>query len=315
MTSRRTLIKTILAAPLIGLNHSLLGAASKTSLTSETTTALPQILKSIPKTREKIASIGMGSSRTFDIDSNSPTLSSLNEVVHHFIKAGGQLIDSSPMYGNSETIIGKILEKNKLQDEIFAASKVWTYGKKQGMLAVKETQRRMRFKRMDLMQVHNLRDWNLHLPTLHELKAAGKLRYVGITTSFNSQYQDFEHVIKNAELDFIQVNYNIAVTEAAKRILPLAKDKGIAVIINRPFEKARLFSVVKNNKVPDWCSDFNCHTWGQFFLKYITSHPDVTCAIPATSKVKHMKDNMFAMRGRLPTMAEREKMKSFFDSI
>lgn len=309
MTSRRTLLKTLVASPLLGLNQSLLSA------NSDLITPLPKILKSIPKSGEKIAAIGMGSSRTFDVTSDSPKIFSLSEVIHHFIKAGGQLIDSSPMYGNSESVIGKILEQNKQQDKVFAASKVWTYGKKQGMLAVKETQRRMRIEKMDLMQVHNLRDWKLHLPTLHELKAAGKLRYVGITTSFNGQYKDFEKVMKTQELDFIQVNYNIAITEAAERILPLAKDKGIAVIINRPFEKARLFSTVKNSKIPEWCRDFDCHSWGQFFLKYIVSHPDVTCAIPATSKVKHMKDNMQAMRGRLPTQTERQKMKSLFDSL
>lgn len=309
MTYRRTLLKTLLATPLVTLNHSLLSAIPKT------TDSLPMTLKSIPKTGEKVAAIGMGSSRTFDVESSSPKISSLAEVIHHFIKAGGQLIDSSPMYGNSETVIGKILDQNNQQDKIFAASKVWTYGKKQGMLAVKETQRRMRIKKMDLMQVHNLRDWKLHLPTLRELKNAGKLRYVGITTSFNGQYQDFEHVMKTEELDFIQVNYNIAKTEAANRILPLAKDKGIAVIINRPFEKARLFSSVKNHSLPEWSKAFDCESWGQFFLKYIVSHSDVTCAIPATSKVKHMKDNMMAMRGRLPNQAERKKMKSFFDSL
>ncbi len=309
MTSRRTLLKTLAASPLLGLNQSLLSA------NSDLITPLPKILKSIPKSGEKIAAIGMGSSRTFDVASDSPKIFSLSEVIHHFIKAGGQLIDSSPMYGNSESVIGKILEQNKLQDKVFAASKVWTYGKKQGMLAVKETQRRMRIEKMDLMQVHNLRDWKLHLPTLHELKASGKIRYVGITTSFNGQYQDFEQVMKTQELDFIQINYNIAVTEAAQRILQLARDKGIAVIINRPFEKARLFSTVKNSKIPEWCHDFDCHSWGQFFLKYIVSHPDVTCAIPATSKVKHMKDNMQAMRGRLPTQTERQKMKSLFDSL
>ncbi len=311
MTSRRTLLKSLLSTSLIGLTPSLLNAAT----TGTNTNALERIYKTIPGSGEPLAAIGMGSYQTFDVAADSTKLETLQEVLFQFFHQGGQLIDSSPMYGNSETILGKLLAKSDVSKGLFAASKVWTYGKKQGMLAVRETQRRMRVKKMDLMQVHNLRDWKLHLPTLHELKATGKLRYVGITTSFNGQFDDFEHVMKTQKLDFIQVNYNIQDTESGQRILPLAQDKGIAVIINKPFEKGRLFNRVKQQPLPVWAHEFDCQSWGQFFLKYIISHPAVTCAIPATSKVKHMKDNMTAMTGQLPNQAQREKMKTFFESI
>jgi diketogulonate reductase-like aldo/keto reductase len=309
MTSRRTLIKTLLAAPLVSLSPHLLSTSNDAKLIQS------RHLKTIPKTGEQLAAIGMGSYQTFDVASDSAQLSNLKEVIHHFFAGGGQLIDSSPMYGNSESILGKLLSQTSNKSELFAASKVWTYGKKQGMLAVKETQRRMQVEKMDLMQVHNLRDWKLHLPTLHDLKARGKLRYVGITTSFNGQFDDFEALMRSQELDFIQINYNIADTESAEKILPLAKDKGVAVIINKPFEKGLLFNQVKGKNLPEWAKEIDCHSWAQFFLKYIISHSAVTCAIPATSKIKHMKDNMMAMQGRLPNKQQRIKMKSVFDAL
>jgi len=309
MTSRRSLLKYLLSTPLIGLppNQSWANPTNKTNLN--------KILHTIPKTDETIAAIGMGSYKTFDIAYDSSEISNLIQVMNTFLKAGGQLVDSSPMYGNSEVILGKVFSQVKDKSNLFAASKVWTYGKKQGMQAVTETQRRMQLKRMDLMQVHNLRDWKLHLPTLRDLKAAGKLRYVGITTSFLGQYDEFEQVMRREELDFVQLNYNIAVTDAAKRLLPLAKEKGIAVIVNMPFEKGRLFDKTKGEKLPDWAKEFDCNSWGQFYLKYIISHPQVTCAIPATSKIHHMEDNMQAMRGQLPDKKTRTKMKSLFDSL
>lgn len=309
MTSRRSILKTLAASPLLGLPYSNSWANPIDTL------SLPKITRSIPKTGENIAAIGMGTYQTFDVENDSAKLPILKEIMHIFFEAGGQLVDSSPMYGNSEVILGKVLSQAVNKQNLFSASKVWTYGKKQGMQAVAETQRRMQQKKMDLMQVHNLRDWQIHLPTLRDLKAAGKIRHIGITTSSIGQYQDFEQVMKSQELDFIQVNYNIAVTEAAERIIPLAKDMGIAVIVNMPFEKGRLFSQVKGTNLPEWSKEFDCHSWGQFFLKYIVSLPDVTCAIPATSKLKHMKDNMLAMRGNLPDQKTRIRMKEMFDTV
>jgi diketogulonate reductase-like aldo/keto reductase len=279
-----------------------------------TTTLLekPLILKTIPKTGEKIASVGMGTSRTFDVALDSNKLIELKKVLELFFELGGALIDSSPMYGNAEAVTGKLLSELTSYEQLFSASKVWTYGGEAGVKAVEETQRLMKQSVMDLMQVHNLRDWKIQLPMLHELKAQKKLRHVGITTSSLRQYEDFEQVMKQADLDFIQINYNIATREAADRILPLAIDKGIAVIVNRPYQRGQLFKQVKGKDLPEWSKEFDCKSWGQFFLKYILSHPAVTNTIPATTKPKHMQDNMMAMRGKLPSQAQRIKMEKLF---
>ena len=257
----------------------------------------------------------MGSYQTFNVGNDPVRKQNLIAVLQAFFSAGGSVVDSSPMYGLSEQVIGELVAKLAPESKMFAASKVWTYGKQAGELAILESQRRMQVNKMDLMQVHNLRDWKVHLDTLDEMKKNDQLRYTGITTSRISQYADFENVMKQRQLDFVQFNYNIKVREAEKRLLPLAADKGIAVIINMPFEKGRLFKLVKGKSLPEWSKEFDCETWGQFFLKFILSHPAVTCAIPATSKVHHMQDNMQAMQGRLPDKEMRQKMLRFFNTL
>ena len=305
MTSRRDLIKLIAVAPMVAsVNPSLLANQAQTLIT-----------KQIPSTGESIPAVGMGSSQTFNVSSDNQAKENLSKVLQTFFAMGGSLIDSSPMYGLSESVIGELMAKLTPQPQVFAASKVWTTGKQEGIEAIAESQKRMQVEKMDLMQVHNLRDWKIHLDTLDEYKAKGKIRYTGITTSRLSQYDDFEQVMRDRKMDFIQLNYNIRVREAEKRLLPLAADKGIAVLVNRPYEKGRLFKAVKNTPLPEWVSEFDCHSWGQFFLKFIISHPAVTCAIPATSKVKHMKDNMQAMSGRLPDEQMRRKMLSFIENV
>jgi len=258
------------------------------------------IVKPIPKTQETLPVIGMGSSRTFDIASDSAQLDSLTQVLQAFFDNGGALIDSSPMYGNAETIIGDVLARINNKQRLFAATKVWSDGRQAGIEQMQRSMQRMRVKRMDLMQIHNLRDWETHLQTLKAWKAEGKIRYIGITTSHGRDHDELIAILKNHPFDFVQFSYNVLNREAERYLLPLAKDKGIATLINRPFQKGHLFKVSKGKPLPAWAAQCDCNSWAQVFLKFIVSHPAVTCAIPATSKLKHMQDNMQAGFGRLP---------------
>ncbi len=305
MAERRDLLKLIAATPVLASFAPMVSAFDAQSV----------VMRAIPSSGEKIPAMGMGSYQTFNISDDSTDKQNLISVLEAFFRSKGRLIDSSPMYGRSESVIGALVEQIEPKPKYFSASKVWTYGKQEGLEAVKESERRMRVDKMDLMQVHNLRDWEVHLPTLQKLKSENKLRYTGITTSRVSQYSDFEDVMKSQRLDFIQLNYNIKVREAEKRLLPLAMDRGQAVIVNMPFEKGRLFKLLKGRALPEWSKEFDCSSWAQFFLKFILSHPAVTCTIPATSKVNHMLDNMQAMTGRLPDHKMRNKMIQYFDSL
>jgi len=273
------------------------------------------IKKIIPSSGEAIPVVGMGSSRTFD-HLNEPAMhGQLLEVLEIFFKMGGSLIDSSPMYGSAEALLGKLLAQLKNKPKVFAASKVWTYGKEAGIKAVATTEQRMGTKQMDLMQVHNLRDWKIHLQTLHEMKQRGQIRYVGITTSSERQYEEFEQVMSTGKLDFIQLNYSLGERKAEQRLLPLAMDKGIAVIVNRPFQRGQLFGKVKGQNLPQFVTEFGCYSWAQYFLKYIVSHPAVTAVIPATTKTGHMIDNMLAQTGKLAAPDNRQEMETFFSKL
>lgn len=305
MATRREILKYLTAAPLLSGYMPQLFASESNHL----------ILSKIPSTGEQLPSVGMGSYQTFNIDRTSEKNTELSQVLTSFFNLGGQLVDSSPMYGQSEMALGRLISEITPKPKVFAASKVWTFGQEAGQKAIEETQRRMQVDKMDLMQIHNLRDWKVQLKTLNQLKQAEKLRYTGITTSFLGQYDEFEAVMQKEKLDFIQLNYNIKVREAEKRLLPLAQDKGIGVIVNMPFEKGGLFKFVRSAPLPEWAGEIDCKTWGQFFLKFIISHPAVTCVIPATSKVAHMIDNMQAMQGKLPDDAMRKKMLTYFDTI
>jgi diketogulonate reductase-like aldo/keto reductase len=305
MTTRRNLIKLIATTPLFaGLTPYLLATEKS-----------PIIQRKIPSSGELLPAVGMGSYQTFNVSENNGIKANLKAVLEAFFSAGGRLIDSSPMYGLSEQVIGELLAQIEPEPDVFAASKVWTYGKEAGENSIMHSEKLMGSSPMDLMQVHNLRDWQVHLETLNLMKANGQLRYTGITTSRISQYGEFAAVMENHALDFIQVNYNIKVRDAEKKLLPMALDKGIGVIVNMPFEKGRLFKLANKQALPEWAAEFDCVSWGQFFLKYIISHPAVTCVIPATSKVHHMQDNMQAMTGRLPDNSMRKKMHDFFDKI
>jgi diketogulonate reductase-like aldo/keto reductase len=273
------------------------------------------IKHTIPSSGEAIPVIGMGTSRTFDVGENSAILTQLGQVLQVFFDNGGAVIDSSPMYGNSETIVGNLLKTIPNKDQLFAATKVWTYGKQDGIDQMQESMQRMRVGAMDLMQIHNLRDWKIHLPTLRQWKQEGKIRYIGITTSHGRSHSDLMQIMRTEELDFVQFTYNIGNRTVEKSLLPLAADRGIATLINRPYQRGALFRSVKGNALPEWVKEFDCDSWGQFFLKFVVSHPAVTCVIPATSKVHHMADNMAANFGKLPSPSMRERMLEYFERL
>ncbi len=274
-----------------------------------------RITRPIPSSGEPIPVIGMGTSRTFDIGDDPAARQQLAQVLQTFFDKGGAVIDSSPMYGSAETVVGDLLKGVSNKEALFAATKVWTYGKQNGIQQMQESIRRMGVDEMDLMQIHNLRDWKIHLPTLRQWKEEGKIRYIGITTSHGRSHGELEQIMRTEPLDFVQFTYSIANRTAEKRLLPMAADRGIATLVNRPFQRGELFQRVKGKSLPDWSAEFDCHSWGQFFLKFIVSHPAVTCVIPATSKVHHMQDNMTAGFGRLPTAAMRRRMRDTVESL
>jgi diketogulonate reductase-like aldo/keto reductase len=273
------------------------------------------IIKTIPKSGEALPVIGMGTSRTFDTHDDDEITGQLQQVIQSFFELGGGMIDSSPMYGAAQQVLGRILPPLGDDRYLFAATKVWIEGRDNGVQQMEASRRAWGIDRFDLMQIHNLVDWRTHLKTLEGMKAEGKIRYIGITTSHGRFHDQLEQILARHDFDFLQLSYNIANDEVEKRLLPLAQDRGIAVIVNRPFQRGELFRKVRGVQLPAWVNEFGCDSWGQYFLKYAVSHPAVTCAIPATSKVKHMRDNMGAGRGSLPTQKQRRLMRDYLLSL
>lgn len=273
------------------------------------------IRKAIPTSGETLPVIGMGSARTFDVGGNVQARSALLPVLQTFFDRGGALIDSSPMYGSAEQVIGDLLQRTRNTQRLFAATKVWIDGRQAGIEQMQRSMRRVGVERFDLMQIHNLRDWRVHLDTLKEWKAAGRVRYIGITTSHGRFHDELETILATEPFDFVQLSYNISDRAVEQQLLPLAHERGIAVLVNRPYQKGDLFAKVRKQPLPVWAEEFDCSSWGQFFLKYIVSHPAVTCAIPATSKLHHMLDNMGAGFGRLPDAAMRRRMEQFYQAL
>jgi aryl-alcohol dehydrogenase-like predicted oxidoreductase len=273
------------------------------------------ITRTIPSSGERIPVIGMGTSRTFDVGDDPLARRQLQEVLQAFFDNGGTLIDSSPMYGNAEEVVGELLKNTRRKDALFAATKVWTDGRQAGIEQMQRSMQRLGVPIMDLMQIHNLRDWKVHLPTLRQWKAEGKIRYIGITTSHGRSHADLEQIMRNEALDFVQFTYNIGNRTVEENLLPLAADRGMATLINRPYQRGALFKKVKGQSLPEWVKEFDCRSWGNFFLKFILSHPAVTCIIPATSKVHHMQDNMAGGFGKLPTPEMRRRMVSYMELI
>ncbi len=271
-------------------------------------TASSILMRSIPTTGEKIPAIGLGTSRTFDVGDAPDERAPLKEVLHRFVQLGGKVIDTSPMYGRAESVIGDLTSELDLRDSLFLATKVWTTGRQAGIDSMERSLARLRTKRLDLMQVHNLVDLDTQLATLRAWKEQGRIRYLGITHYVNSSFPEVEKILRREKLDFLQINYSILEREAEERILPLARERGVAVLINRPFARGDLFPSLRAKPLPDWAAEFDCKSWAQFLLKWILANSAVTCAIPATSNAQHLEDNMQAGIGRLPDGKMRQRM-------
>ncbi|GJL69794.1 MAG: oxidoreductase [Nitrospirales bacterium] len=280
-----------------------------------TTNTLPLVQQTIPRTGEKLPVIGLGTAGNLDGMSDPEIKKRLLEVLQAFFDQGGRVIDSSPMYGDAESAIGELLKDVKNKHSLFAATKVWADGHEAGIKQMHQSFKRMGVKKMDLMQIHNLRDWQTHIATLRNLKKQGKIRFLGITTSHGRDHAELERIMEAEELDFVQFSYSMGERAAEQRLLPLAMEKGIAILINRPFQRGELFNIVRDKQLPKWAAEFDCQSWGQFFLKFVVSHPAVNCAIPRTAKLKHMMDNMRAGYGRLPDEATRVRMISLLNSM
>ena len=266
----------------------------------------------IPSSGEMIPALGIGTWRVFDVGASAADRAPIKEVLRRFVELGGRVIDSSPMYGAAEGVVGDVGSELGVLDRLFLATKVWTSGRQAGIAQMEQSLRRMRTRRVDLMQVHNLLDWQVHLRTLREWKAAGRIRYVGVTHYLSSAYDELEGALRGEPLDFVQVNYSLGERESERRILPLARERGVAVLVNRPFAEGALFSRVRGKPVPPWAAEIDCDSWAQIFLKWILGHPAVTCVIPGTGKPEHLLDNMKAGAGRLPDAAMRERIAALF---
>jgi diketogulonate reductase-like aldo/keto reductase len=270
----------------------------------------PLLTRAIPSSGELLPLIGLGTWQTFDVDASDE--GPQRDVMAAFVRLGGKVVDSSPMYGRSEEVVGDVATKLRVRPSLFLATKVWTTGRDAGVAQMTRSSEKLRSPRIDLMQVHNLVDTDTHLATLRRWRQEGRVRYIGITHYERSAYADVERILRREKIDFLQINYNIAEPEAAERLLPLAHDRGVAVIANRPFGGGELFRRFGRTPVPQWAADFDCHSWAQFFLKWIVSDRNVNCAIPATSKVDYLTDNMAAGYGRLPDAATRRRMRELF---
>ncbi len=269
----------------------------------------------IPASGERLPVIGVGTWQTFDVGTDPAARGTLREVLAAFARGGGRMIDSSPMYGSSETVTGDLASEAGLGGKLFFATKVWTEGTDAGIRQMELSYKRLRVSRMDLMQVHNLVDVAAHTKTLEDWKAKQRVRYIGITHYTASAYDEVERILKSGRYDFLQINYSLAERESENRLLPLAVDRKAAVIINRPFAEGAMFRRVRGKPVPEWAAEFGATTWAQFFLKWIVSHPAVTCVIPGTGKPGHMLDNLAAGAGVLPDAAVRKRMTLHFDSL
>jgi diketogulonate reductase-like aldo/keto reductase len=300
--SRRRMIGTIAA----GVAGAVLGPVAALGQTAPLT-------RPIPSSGEHLPVLGLGSWITFNVGNDPELRHECTAVMRVFFNAGGRLIDSSPMYGSSQEVIGFGLRKLGRTGAVFSADKVWTSSG--GSAQIEESRSHWGIPRFDLLQVHNLLAWESHLPTLFAMKAEGRLRYVGITTSEGRRHDELEKIMASQPLDFVQVTYNVLDREVERRILPLAQDRGIAVIINRPFRQGDLIRSIEKQPLPSWAGEFGAAKWAQYLLKFIVSHPAVTCVIPATSQVAHIKENMGAGVGVLPDPAVRRRMIAYVEAL
>lgn len=271
--------------------------------------------KTIPSTGETLPAIGMGTWLTFDVGADRRLRAQRTEVLETFFRLGGAVVDSSPMYGSSQSVVGAALERIGKPQAIFSADKVWVNGGENGPPQIAQTHTRWGVDKLDLLQVHNLVSWRAHLETLFAMKAEGRLRYVGVTSYAGLRYDDIERIMESHPLDFIQITYNLADREAEQRLLPLAQEKGVAVIANRPFREGGLINAVMRHPLPDMAAEIGAANWAQFLLKFIISHPAITVAIPATRRIDHMQENMGALSGPIPDIAFRQQMIDAFEAL
>jgi aryl-alcohol dehydrogenase-like predicted oxidoreductase len=279
--------------------------------TAGSTSGDAMIMRKIPSSGEELPVIGLGTSGPFEVGESAAERAPLKEVLDAFFEAGGRLIDTSPMYSTAERVLGDLLTPAQHQ-HAFMATKVWTRGERSGIEQMTHSEELTRTPRLDLIQVHNLLDLDTQLKTLYAWKAAGKVRYVGVTHYTVSAYNDLARVLAKEKLDFVQLNYSPLTRDAEKRLLPLAAERGIGVLVNRPFEDGALFKTVQGKPLPGWAAEVDAGSWGQLALKFIAAHPAVTCIIPATGKVSHLRDNMAGGRGRLPDVRQRDSIAQAF---
>ncbi|WP_165856946.1 aldo/keto reductase [Marinobacter sp. JSM 1782161] len=273
------------------------------------------IARAIPATGESLPVIGMGTWRTFNVGSDPGLIEDRTRILELFFDRGGAVVDSSPMYGSAEAVVGKAMIKLGRYNDLFSATKVWTGDEDSTRDEVRISGNLWGVETFDLMQIHNLLGWEGHLANLKAMKAEGRIRYLGITTSHGRRHAELKTIMEREPLDFVQLTYNILDREAEQQLLPLARERGIAIIANRPFQGGRLFGRFHSEPLPEWAAEAGCQNWAEFFLKFIVSHPDVTCAIPATTQLEHMRENMGALYGRLPDPAQRQRMIDYVESL
>jgi len=293
-----------------------LGALAAALAVNPASAQSPALLtRPIPSSGETLPVIGLGTWQVFDAGSDSAARAPLREVLRLFFAGGGRMVDSSPMYGTSESVVGDLCAQLAICEPLFVATKVWTSGRDEGVRQMESSFKRLRVEKMDLMQVHNLVDVAVHTKTLSEWKGKGRVRYVGITHYTSSAYAEVEKWLKAAQYDFLQINYSLGERESGERLLPLARERKVAVIANRPFAEGAMFRRVRGKSLPEWAKEAGIASWAQYFLKWIVSHPAVTCAIPGTGRPKHMADNLAAGMGPLPDPSMRKRMAGHFDSL
>jgi diketogulonate reductase-like aldo/keto reductase len=292
-----------------------IGAMLMTGSRDSSAAAEPIARRAIPSSEELIPVIGLGTWQAFDVGSAESARAPLGEVLTKFIGSGGTVVDSSPMYGRAEAVVGDLAANLGIQATLFYATKVWTSGQKEGVRQMEESFRRLRVQRMDLMQIHNLLDLKAHTETLLKWKGEGRVRYIGITHYTAGAHAELERLVRTKTYDFVQINYSLGERDAERRLLPAAHEAGVAVLINRPLGSGALFRRVRGDPLPEWAAEIGCASWAQIFLKWIVAHPAVTCAIPATSNPRHLVDNMAAGRGPQPDARMRQRMAEAFDKL
>jgi diketogulonate reductase-like aldo/keto reductase len=305
LVSRRRLLGSLAATGVMAGVDAQIGAARSDAV----------ITRPIPSSGELLPLVGLGTWITFNVGYDEAARDSCAEVMGNFFAAGGRMIDSSPMYGSSQAVVGHGLNKLGRPKALFSAEKVWISSGSRGPTQIESSRRHWAVPRFDLLQVHNLLAWQEHLPRLLAMKSSGQLRYVGITTSEGRRHREVEQIMSSQPLDFVQVTYNVLDREVEARILPLAQERRIGVIVNRPFREGALIRSVARHRLPSWAGELGCANWAQVLLKFIVSHPAVTCAIPATTSVAHVRENMGAAQGPLPDETMRRRMAAHVEQL